>query len=322
MAAQAQGTTTITDLMSLTGELAARPEVTNLISRMFRRSKQHGDISAALLKELNSGVLQAGAAKQVAREAGRHATAMKFFKEQGKAKGIEELAKMAQPYQIGSSLIRAGGTALAQAVETGLFDWSPGEGPAVSGSIRQGLEDTVSPGDLKVPEHMPYLRQQQEAKLQGERSAFGPVDLALDPGPAILGMGAPLGSVQAIDPTAPTGAVSPGLSGYESASPVVPQMMIPKGQVGRFDEATPVTGVRQLPSLAEQQAPRGQGAPVPGLKELMSLEAPPSAKPDVEKGGKFVPGDMTMDAFAEAMRDPERRNNFLRYLMTKGQGGK
>ena len=314
-------TSTVSDVMSIAGGVLRNPRHSHAIRRILNRATEAQNVIAALSAELQTGVLGSGAEPHIRAQIAKQRDFMNHMKGQAKIKAFEAAQEVAGPTALGKAAISAASVVAAKAIETGALDFEDKQ-DTVASSVRTGLEETVSPGDLTAPRSMPNLRLQQAARRQGEQSGLrtsptsGPSrplgedrpNLALDPGERILGMAPELGSVQAIDPDAPYWATSPQLGSYEEARAT--------------EGATPVTGVRQLPSLAEQQAPLGQTAEIgpsePALVPLGRRAAPEIPLEPIQKTKKDV-GDMTIkDLASMAASDPEKVKKLLESLYPQG----
>ena len=242
----------------LTGETTSRPEVSGLLRKAFTQSKRQEMLLGHLVDEMASGVIGAGTAQQVARAARADDEIGRTYLNARMQEGSHNInmSKMQDRFLEDLTLKAIDFTARAGADYLST-DSSSDDGDSVRSSVNTGLKEQLSPGDITAPSSMPNLRLQEAARKQGQESVFGPVDLALDPGAAVLSMQPELGSVQAFDPDAPFGAVDPSVTGkYVSASPLVPNMMVPENQMTRDESklqdvtegATPVTRVRTAPS--------------------------------------------------------------------------
>lgn len=245
------------------GATTSRPEVSDLLRRAFKQSRRQESLMGHLVDELAGGVIGAGTAQQVARAAKADADVGISYLNSRMSEGSHKIGMQKQRDDFMNELLEKGVAGAATFGADLLSTSSPDPGDAVEGSISKGLKEQVSPGELTAPRSMPNLRLQEAARKQGQDSIFGPIDLALDPGAAVLGMQPELGSVQAFDPDAPFGAMDPSVTGkYVSAdSPLFPNMMIPENQMTRDESrlqdategATPVTRVRDAPPQESMQ---------------------------------------------------------------------
>tara|TARA_R100000315_G_scaffold59651_1_gene35581 strand:- start:1320 stop:2339 length:1020 start_codon:yes stop_codon:yes gene_type:complete len=283
----------LTDQTELRGATTSRPEISNLLRKAFAQSKERESLLGYLVDEMAGGVVSAGTAQQVARAAQKDASVGRAYLSARLDEGSHKTTMTRAKDAFVNDLIKKSVEGAAVFGADLLATSSPDGGDPVESSVKSGLREQLSPGDITAPSSMPNLRLQEAARKQGQESVFGPVDLALDPGAAVLGMQPELGSVQAFDPNAPFGAVDPSVTGkYVSASPLVPSMMIPENQMTRDESklqdategAMPVTRVRAAPSSESiefqgalgQEGEVGKGKPkakMPdSLKELDKLD--------------------------------------------------
>jgi hypothetical protein len=319
--------------MSLAQGAISDPRVSNSISRLIRQSKQHRDISQALMQELQSGVLGAGASDHVRRQAMHNAQLGKFFTDQAKIKGVEAASAAAGPAALGSAVISAAGTLIGQAIEAGAFD-SVDDG-AVEGSIGQGLRETISPGELTMKDApQTYMSQLQTSPTSGPRRKLGesPMDMTLDTGDILtnaalqrdIDLAGEFGS-QTFDPNRPfdSAVTAPSLrtKGYSSMgiAPMdtyVEKSVAPEAYSVKSPE--PGAGPEDLMSLADinktiDMKPRSIPA-----NDMQGALGQKGTKKDVASSKLQELGNMTMNEAIEAMRDPKKQEEFQEYLKVLG----
>jgi len=333
----ARPTTTVGEVTSLAQSVISDPRVSNSIARLIRQSKQHRDISQALMQELQSGVLGGGkgsvAVGQSQQLARYHAQMGNFFTNQAKIRGVEAASAAAGPAALGSAVISAAGTLIGQAIEAGVFD-SVDDG-AVEGSIGQGLKDTISPGELTMKDApQTYMSQLQSSPTSGPRRKLGEsrMDMTLDTGDILtnaalqrdIGLAGEFGS-QTFDPNQPFSSVvtAPSLrtEGYPSMGIAPMDTYVEKSvapEVYSVKSPEPSAGPEDLMSLADinktiDMKPRSIPA-----NDMQGALGQKGTKKDVASSKLQELGNMTMNEAIEAMRDPKKQEEFQEYLKVLG----
>ena len=329
----ARPTTTVGEVMSLAQGVISDPRVSNSISRLIRLYKQHRDISQALMQELQSGVLGAGASDHVRRQAMHNAQLGKFFTDQAKIRGVEAASAAAGPAALGSAVISAAGTLIGQAIEAGVFD-SVDDG-AVESSIGQGLKDTISPGELTMKDApQTYMSQFQSSPTSGPRRKLGEsrMDMTLDTGDILtnaalqrdIGLAGEFGS-QTFDPSQPFSSVvtAPSLrtEGYPSMGIAPMDTYVEKNaapEAYSIKSPEPGAGPEDFMSLADinktiDMKPRSIPA-----NDMQGALGQKGTKKDVASSKLQELGNMTMNEAIEAMRDPKKQEEFQEYLKILG----
>ena len=305
----------------LTGEAVSQPKVSQAVRRLLLESQRATQINNMLVDELASGVLSSGAAQQVGREMQKNQSIARFNSRMAAAKNAEEQATKGRGAAIAQSLIGATGTLAAQYISS-----DPGEtGDATVAGMDKAFEETISPGDLTVPDG-PAARLQAEAARQAERSQFGVPALTVDPSVlAAQDLRAPQSNPRLL--------LQPLASATDTAFGLNPQV------VGRTLPVNPPVVDGKLPAgagdfYAPSFAPEAAGRSIMDLRMERAAQEPQVDQfPDISSrskedkalmGIKEEPDVAKLISDAMALKDKEEQRKALRKIMRQygdGMGG-